>query len=264
MTIVDDFVKAAANGTQKQLSPDNFASAVQEIVARAVPPSQIAAFLLLHAAAPPPPESLLSAASALIAASPFAHVHGAEDAADIVGTGGDGLDTFNASTAASFVAAACGAAVVKHGNRSASGSCGSADFLEALGVSLNLDAAAASVALKECGYAFIFAQHAHPSLRSVAAIRRELGVRTFFNFLGPLMNPVKPRHMVIGAASTHAAEFYARAAASNPSAATLVVRSRDGADEITPSAPADAWLVVDGKVWRAFFFFFGGGDFISL
>ena len=111
---------------------------------------------------------------------------------DIVGTGGDGMDTFNVSTAAGFILAACGLAVAKHGNRSSSGSVGSADLLEALGARIDLSGSETASVIEGCGFGFLFAQQFHPAMKHVAPVRKELGIRTVFNLLGPLSNPVSP------------------------------------------------------------------------
>ena len=117
---------------------------------------------------------------------------------DTCGTGGDGAGTFNVSTVAALVVAGCGVPVAKHGNRSVSGRCGSADLMEGLGIRADLDPEEATAALRACGFAFLFAPRLHPSMCHAAAVRRELGVRTVFNLLGPLANPAQARHQLLG------------------------------------------------------------------
>jgi anthranilate phosphoribosyltransferase len=159
---------------------------------------------------------------------------------DTCGTGGDGGITFSISTAAALVAAGAGAAVAKHGNRAASGRFGGADVLEALGVAIDLPAADVGRCLDEVGMAFLFAPRLHPAMRHVAPIRRELGVRTIFNLLGPLTNPAGVKRQVIGVPSREALDLVAGAVARLGCEHVLVVHSRDGLDEISLSAPTDA------------------------
>ena len=156
---------------------------------------------------------------------------------DTCGTGGDGRGTFNISTVAALVAAGAGANVAKHGNRAVSSSCGSADVLAALGVHIGLDAAGMSEVLRRTGIAFLFAPKLHPAMAAVAGVRRELGMRTIFNVLGPLTNPAFARRQVLGVYALHLVEVVAEVLASLGSEHALVVHSRDGLDEISVSAP---------------------------
>ena len=119
---------------------------------------------------------------------------------DVVGTGGDGKNTFNISTASAFVAAACGATVAKHGNRAASSSCGAADVLEALGVQVELSPEGVARCIEQAGMGFMFAPAFHPSMRHAGPVRREIGIRTVFNILGPLTNPARAQCMLLGVA----------------------------------------------------------------
>lgn len=169
---------------------------------------------------------------------------------DTCGTGGDGRGTFNISTIAAIVAAGAGAKVAKHGNRAVSSSCGSADLLGALGVNLDLDAARMSEVLRRAGIAFLFAPKLHPAMSAVASVRRELGVRTIFNVLGPLTNPAFARRQVLGVYSEHLLETVARVLAALGAIHALVVHSRDGLDEISISAPTLVCEVRDGEVRR--------------
>jgi anthranilate phosphoribosyltransferase len=165
---------------------------------------------------------------------------------DTCGTGGDGGRTFSISTAAALVAAGAGAAVAKHGNRAASGRFGGADVLEALGVAVDLPAADVGRCLDQVGMAFLFAPRLHPAMRHVAAIRRDLGVRTVFNLLGPLTNPAGVRRQVIGVSSPEALALVAGALVRLGCEHALVVCSRDGLDEISLASPTDAIEVRDG------------------
>lgn len=171
-----------------------------------------------------------------------------EDVIDVVGTGGDGIDTFNVSTAAALVVAGAGGRVAKHGNRAMSSQTGSADVLEALGAKTDLGGEAVARIINECGFCFVFAQRFHPAMRHVAPARRELGVRTIFNLLGPLTNPARPRAQLTGVASAAHAPLVAEAFALGGTERAIIVRSSDGLDEISPSAPTHAWYVEGGRV----------------
>jgi len=167
---------------------------------------------------------------------------------DTCGTGGDGRGTFNVSTIAALVAAGAGASVAKHGNRAVSSSCGSADVLAELGVNIDLDAARMSDVLSQTGISFLFAPKLHPAMGAVAAIRRELGLRTIFNVLGPLTNPAFARRQVLGVYSLHLVEIVARVLLALGADHALVVHSRDGLDEISISATTSVSEVRDGEV----------------
>lgn len=156
---------------------------------------------------------------------------------DTCGTGGDGRGTFNISTVAALVAAGAGAPVAKHGNRAVSSACGSADLLMELGVAVDLDAARVSQVLHRTGIAFLFAPKLHPAMGAVIGVRRELGVRTVFNVLGPLTNPAFAKRQVIGVYSLHLVEVVARVLLALGAEHALVVHSLDGLDEISVSAP---------------------------
>lgn len=155
---------------------------------------------------------------------------------DIVGTGGDGSHTFNISTCSMFVAAACGARVSKHGNRSVSSKSGSADVLEALGVHIALPPEAISRCLAQTGAAFMFAPAHHPAMKNVAPVRRELGVRTIFNILGPLTNPADAPHILMGVFNEELVGIQARALHSLGAQHAVVVYGRDGIDEVSLGA----------------------------
>lgn len=167
---------------------------------------------------------------------------------DTCGTGGDGRGTFNVSTIAALVAAGAGASVAKHGNRAVSSSCGSADVLAALGVNIDLDAARMSEVLRRTGISFLFAPKLHPAMGAVAAIRRELGVRTIFNVLGPLTNPAFARRQVLGVYSLHLVDVVARVLLALGADHAMVVHSHDGLDEISISAATCVSEVRDGEV----------------
>ncbi len=161
---------------------------------------------------------------------------------DTCGTGGDGAGTFNISTAAAIVAAAAGVPVAKHGNRAVSSRCGSADVLEALGVELQATPEMASQSLDQIGIAFLFAPNLHPAMKEVASVRRDLGVRTIFNILGPLTNPAGARRQVLGVFEERLVELMAEVLVRLGCDHALVVRGRDGLDELTT---ADETLVAE-------------------
>jgi anthranilate phosphoribosyltransferase len=165
---------------------------------------------------------------------PFEHPF--SDAIDTCGTGGDGLSTFNVSTTAAVVAAAAGARVVKHGNRSVSSRSGSADVLETLGVPIELEPAAAAHVLEEVGITFLFAPRYHPSMRFAAPVRGALGIRTIFNFLGPLCNPGRVRRQLLGVNDADRMEDFAHVLERLGHEAAYVVHGADGADELTLAA----------------------------
>lgn len=169
------------------------------------------------------------------------------DAVDIVGSGGDRANTVNISTMAALVAAAAGAPVVKHGNRAASSKCGTADVLEELGVALDVDPQKQLEVLEQTGITFLFAPLYHPALRHVAKPRRELGIQTTFNFLGPLANPARPRANAVGVADERMAPLMADAFAGR-GARGLVFHGRDGLDELTTTTQSRVWVIADGIV----------------
>ncbi|WP_432059103.1 anthranilate phosphoribosyltransferase [Streptomyces sp. S1] len=166
---------------------------------------------------------------------------------DIVGTGGDGAKTVNISTMSAIVVAGTGAKVVKHGNRAASSASGASDVLEKLGVNLELTPRRVAEVAEEAGITFCFAVKFHPALRHVAAARKELGIRTTFNFLGPLTNPARVRAQATGVADARMAPIIAGVLAERGSSA-LVFRGDDGLDELTTTATSRVWVVRDGAV----------------
>ncbi len=177
-------------------------------------------------------EEIIGAAQALRAAAvPFEHDY--PEAIDTCGTGGDGLGSFNLSTAAAIVAAAAGATVIKHGNRSVSSACGSADLLETLGIQLELSPGQAREVLDEVGITFLFAPHYHPAMGFAAPVRRALGVRTLFNFLGPLCNPGRVRRQLLGVSDGQRVRDFATALEGLGCERAYVVHGAGGADELT-------------------------------
>ncbi len=174
--------------------------------------------------------------------------HSRAPVVDTCGTGGDGRGTFNISTAAALVAAAAGLAVAKHGNRSVSSRSGSADVLAALGLRIEADAATAGRALDAVGIAFLFAPLLHPAMREVMPVRRELGVRTIFNLLGPLTNPAGARRQLIGVYAAHLVPLVGEVLAELGTDHALVVHGADGLDEITTTGATHVAEVRGGDV----------------
>src|SRR4051812_12450609 len=169
-------------------------------------------------------------------------------AIDLCGTGGDGLGTLNISTAVSFVVAACGVPVAKHGNRSASSRSGAADVLEALGVNINLAPEAAASVLATVGLVFLFAQTYHPAMKHVGGARKQIGRRTIFNLLGPLASPAQVRRQLVGVFSSDWLVPYAEALKALGSESAFIVHGRDGLDEISISGPTQIAVLDRGAV----------------
>lgn len=229
----------------EDLSTATAAWAMDRLMSGELADAQVAGFLAaLRAKGETGPE-LLGLSEAMMAKAEPITVPG--PALDIVGTGGDRLGTVNISTMSSLVAVGAGARVVKHGNRGASTTAGAADVIEALGVDLTLPPERLAAAAEEVGITFLFAQHFHPAMRYVMPARKQLGVRTVFNFLGPLSNPARPAAQALGCASQELAPRIAEALAARGTRG-MVFRGRDGRDKITTSQATDLWEVRDGGV----------------
>jgi anthranilate phosphoribosyltransferase len=175
-------------------------------------------------------------------------VHGPADCLDTCGTGGSGLSTANTSTMSAFVVAAAGVKVAKHGNRASSGRCGSTDVLEALGVQIEVGPEEAVRLLDELGIAFLFAPQYHPAMRHVVPVRRQIGFRTIFNFLGPLCNPAGTTRQLLGVSDPAKAPLMAQALRELGSTKIMIVHGSDGLDEITLTGPTRTWTVDGGTV----------------
>ena len=228
------------------LAQKQAAEAMDEIMTGVATPAQIAAFLTaLHLKGETEAEIAGMAQVMRAKATPVAF---AGPLLDTCGTGGDSSGTFNISTTAAFVAAGAGATVAKHGNRAASSVCGSADVLEGLGVNIELDGEGVARCLRTAGIGFMFAQKFHPAMRFVGPVRREIGIRTVFNVLGPLTNPAHARHQVIGVPNAALAEKIARALARLDTVHALVISGDGGLDELALSGPNQAWQVRHGQV----------------
>jgi anthranilate phosphoribosyltransferase len=219
--------------------------AMARIMAGEATPAQIAGFLVGLRAKGESIEEMRAVAEVMLEHAHRIEVDG--PSLDIVGTGGDRAHTVNISTMSSIVAAAAGMRVVKHGNRAASSSSGSADVLEALGIDLSLPPERVVAVAGEAGITFCFAQTFHPSFRHTAVPRRELGIGTAFNFLGPLTNPAQPTYAAVGCADARMAPLLAGVFASRGRDAA-VFRGDDGLDEVTVSTTTSVWWVRDGRV----------------
>jgi len=228
----------------ENLTEEEAASAFEVIMRGDATPSQIAGFVIaLRIKGETVDELTGFARTARSVATPI-HVDGA--LLDTCGTGGDGLATFNISTLAAIVAAACGARVAKHGNRAASSLCGSADVLEQLGVKIDLAPEGVARCINEGGIGFLFAPVFHPSFRFAAVTRRELGVRTVFNVLGPLCNPAGAKYQALGVADAKLAGKMADVLSRLGVERAIVFHAADGMDELSISSPSSV-IEIDGQ-----------------
>jgi anthranilate phosphoribosyltransferase len=231
---------------RRDLSEANMEAVVLEIMGGAATPAQMAAFLVGLRIKGERVEEITGAARAMRRYA--TRVPTARAVVDTCGTGGDMRGTFNISTAAALAAAGAGLAIAKHGNRAMSGAVGGADVLEALGVRIDLDPEQVAACIEEVGIGFLFAQRFHPAMRHVAPVRREIGVRTIFNLLGPLTNPAGAHRQVLGVFAREWVEPLARALARLGSDRALVVHGDDGLDELSLTGPSWAAELRDAEV----------------
>ena len=231
----------------RDLSADEAAWAMNEIMSDNATPAQIAVFGVALKMKGPVPDELIGLADGMLGHARA--VATSNDVVDIVGTGGDRSGTVNISTMSAIVVAAAGVRVVKHGGRAASSKSGGADVLEALGVNINLGPRSVAQCVEQVGVAFCFAPVFHPALRFAGPPRKEVGVPTIFNVLGPLTNPAKPRAGLIGCAFADLAPVMAGVFADRGNS-VLVVRGNDGLDEITTSTTTDVLVVADGSITK--------------
>jgi anthranilate phosphoribosyltransferase len=227
------------------LAADEAAWAMNEIMDGAATPAQIAGFGVALRIKGETVAEVGGMAGAMLAQATPISVPG--PATDLVGTGGDGRRTVNISTMGMIVAAGAGARMVKHGNRAASSACGAADVLEALGVVIDLKPEQTERLVAQIGSAFLFAPLYHPALRHTAAPRRELGVPTVFNILGPLANPARPAAQAVGVADARSGPILAGVLAGRGCSA-VVFHGDDGLDELTTTGPSQVWVVHDATV----------------
>jgi anthranilate phosphoribosyltransferase len=233
----------------EELATEDTGWAMGEIMAGNATPVQIAGFAVALRSKGETPGELAGLVQAMIANATLVELpeETRTSAVDVVGTGGDRANTVNISTMAAIVTASAGVTVVKHGNRSASSTTGTADLLEHFGLPLDLGPVGVARTVAEAGIGFCFAARYHPGMRHAAVTRRELGVPTFFNVLGPLTNPARPTAAAVGCFDPRMAPVMAEVFARRGDSA-LVVRGEDGLDEFTTSAPTRVWLARDGKV----------------
>jgi anthranilate phosphoribosyltransferase len=231
----------------EDLSADDTAWAMGEVMSGAATPVQIAGFAVALRAKGETVAEVDGMVRAMYEHATTFEV--ADRVVDVVGTGGDRSRTVNISTMAAIVVAGAGVPVVKHGNRAMSSACGAADLLEELGVALDLEAAQVAEVVGKTGITFCFAPLFHPAMRFAAVPRRELGVPTVFNFLGPLANPARPQAQAVGVFDARMAGIVAGVLASRGVSA-LVFRGDDGLDELTTTATSQVWQVRDGEVRR--------------
>ena len=225
---------------RSDLDAEAMAYAVGAMMDGAWTPVQAGAFLSALATKGETAAEVVGAAEAMRARS--IHVeHELELVVDTCGTGGDGAQTINVSTVTGFVLAGCGLHVAKHGNRAASSACGSADVLEAAGIAIESPPEVARLHLERERFAFLFAQQYHPAAKEVAPVRRELGVRTVFNILGPLANPARATHQVIGVASRVHLDLVGEALAALGGTGGAVVHARSGIDEVAGDVATDVY-----------------------
>lgn len=229
------------------LTRDEMEAVMRQIMTGEATPIQIGGFLAGLRAKGETVDEIAAAAGVMRELATRVEVN-TEHLVDTCGTGGDGRKLFNVSTAAAFVVAAGGGRVAKHGNRAMSGSSGSADVLEALGVNLDLPPERVARCIDEIGLGFLFAPAHHSAARHAAAPRRELGTRTLFNLLGPLTNPAGAPHQLLGVFAPRWVEPLAKVLRALGSHHVLVVHSHDGLDEISISAPTQVAELLDGQV----------------
>jgi len=237
--------------TGGQLGADDTESVFGDIMRGEATPAQIGALLMGFSIRGETSEIVAGAARAMRAAATRIHPR-STDLLDTCGTGGDGASTFNISTTAALVAAAAGVPVAKHGNRAISSKSGSADVLEALGVQLNIAPERVADCIDETGIGFLFAPGHHPAMRHAAGPRRELGIRSIFNLLGPLTNPAGAEYQVLGVYAKNKLKLVASALQQLGIRRALVVHGRDGLDEITTTTLTDAVWVEKNTPLREF------------
>src|SRR5579864_218805 len=230
----------------ENLTRDEARSAMRSLVDGDATPSQIAGFAIALRMKGETPEEIAGLAEVQREAA--TRVEAGDDVVDVVGTGGDGAGTFNISTLSALVVASAGGRVAKHGNRSVTSACGAADFLEAIGIAIDLSPEGVARCVRETGFGFMFAPQYHPAMRHAIVPRREIGVRTVFNILGPLTNPAGARRQLTGVAVPGLGETLARVLDLLGARHAMVVHGQDGLDEISVCAPTNVHEARGGEV----------------
>ena len=232
----------------EHLSFETMQSLMHQVMAGELTPAQIAGVLVALRIKGETVDEIAAAASVMRALSTKVNIQDANHLVDTCGTGGDGIQTFNISTVSAFVAAAAGAKVAKHGGRSVSSTCGSADVLEALGVNVNLSPEQVANSVNQVGLGFMFAPNHHSAMKHAAPIRRELGIRTLFNLLGPLTNPANAKRQVMGVFSPDLTAKLAHVLKQLGSEHVMVVCGADGMDEISFTGNTHVAELKNGEV----------------
>ena len=239
-------IQAVVEG--RHLSETEAMGVMTEIMEGAATPAQIAAFLVGLRVKGESVAEITGCARVMRDKATYIRTPEGSTPVDTAGTGGDAAGTFNISTAAAFVAAGAGVVMAKHGNRAASSQCGSADVLEALGVDVALEPAGVEAAIAEVGIGFLFAPALHGAMRHAIGPRREIGVRTIFNILGPLTNPAHARHQLVGVYDGALTPVLAAVLGNLGSERAFVVHGADGLDELTTTGPTTVSELRDGQV----------------
>ncbi len=233
------------------LTRDEAYEAMAEIMSGDASESQIAALLVALRAKGETAEEMTGLVNAMVDAS--VQVDVGEPVVDSVGTGGDQSGTFNISTTAAFIAAGVGVKIAKHGNRAASSKTGSADVLEALGFNLEMEPDATAAMVREVGFGFFFAPRYHPAMRHAGSVRSSLGIRTVFNFLGPLTNPAGASRLSVGTSDPRMAELMVDVLRNRGAERAFVFYGEDGLDELTTTGPSFIYRLRNGEVTTAEF-----------
>lgn len=245
---IQDAIKAAVSG--QDLSMDDAAETMGQIMEGDATPAQFGAFVTALRLKGESPSEIAGMANAMRQRSLHVETDVDGPIVDTCGTGGDSQGTFNISTAAAFVIAGAGVTVAKHGNRAMSGASGSSDVLESLGVKIELGPEEVGQCIKQAGIGFMFAQVFHPAMKYAAPPRREIGIRTVFNLLGPLTNPARASRQIIGIADVEAAPKVAEALKLLGTDHALIVHGEDGSDEIAVQGDTRMWQVADNTIRR--------------